>query len=141
MIHSFKANYKKSLVKHIIARSLTAQTTIDITIRALDAVCWIDLAWRSITELTIQNTFTAAGFKHRQIEQLLVIIHFDTINSSLSTLHGLSTSLNDFSLMDSGINDVTIVLDGLLKHLVISGSTMTASEFINIDSHVPTFYE
>ena len=63
VIHPFKANYRKSLVKHIIASCSTAHTTSDITITALDAVCWIDSAWQSSTKSTIQNTLTVAGFK------------------------------------------------------------------------------
>ena len=55
VIHSFKAHYRKSLVKHIIARSSTAQTTTDITISALDAVYWIHSACRRVTDTTIQT--------------------------------------------------------------------------------------
>ena len=134
VIRSFKAHYRKHLVKHVIARSSIAQTSSDITITALDAVCWIDLAWKCITESTIQNTFTAAGFKEKQIEHLPGIVTSDTTNGSSSTLNHLST-------MDFGVNEAVTVLDGLLKHVMISGSTMTAGEYINIDSHVPTFNE
>ncbi|CAF3341955.1 unnamed protein product [Rotaria sp. Silwood2] len=134
VIHSFKANYRKSLVKHIIASCSTAQTTGDITITALDAVCWIDSAWKSVTKSTIQNTFTAAGFKQQQIDPLPCIIPPDTTN-------GVSSTSNDLLLMDFGINEETKILDNLLKHVVISGSTLNANEFINIDSHAPTFNE
>jgi len=113
VIHSFKANYRTSLVKHIIASSSAAQTTSDITITALDAVCWIDSARKSVTESTIQNTFTAVGFKQKQIEHLPDIITSDTINGSSSTF-------NDLSSMHFGINEVTKVLDGLLLDFVSS---------------------
>ena len=43
--------------------------------------------------------------------------------------------------MDFCVNEETKVLDNLLKHVVISGSTMNANKFINIDSHAPTFNE
>ena len=43
--------------------------------------------------------------------------------------------------MDFCVNEETKVLDNLLKHVVISESTMNADEFINIDSHAPTFNE
>jgi hypothetical protein len=79
VMHSFKANHRKSLVKYIIASFSAVQTTSDITTTALDAVCWIDSAWKSVTEPTIQNTFTAAGFKQKQIEHLPDIITSDTI--------------------------------------------------------------
>ncbi|CAF4043586.1 unnamed protein product [Rotaria sordida] len=134
VIHTFKANYRKSLVKHIIASCSTAQTTSDITITALDAVCWIDSAWKSVTKSTIQNTLTAAGFKQQQIDPLPCIIPPDTTN-------GASSTSNELLSMDFGMNEETKVLDNLLKHVVTSGSTMNANEFINIDSHAPTFNE
>ncbi|CAF1348282.1 unnamed protein product [Rotaria sordida] len=112
----------------------TVQTTSDITITALDTVCWIDSAWKSVTKSTIQNTFTAAGFKQQQIDPLPCIIPPDTNN-------GASSTSNELLLMDFGMNEETKVLDNLLKHVVTSGSTMNANEFINIDSHAPTFNE
>lgn len=134
VIHSFKVNYRKHLVKHIIARSSVAQTSSDITITALDAVCWIDSAWKSVTESTIQNTFKAAGFKEKQIELLPNVVTFDHTNGSLSTL-------NDLPTIECGAKETVTELDELLKHAVISGPPMTADEYINIDSHVPAFNE
>jgi hypothetical protein len=61
VIHVFKVQYRKCLVKHIIARCSTARSAEEIVISALDAVNWIDLSWRSVTEVTIQHTFHAAG--------------------------------------------------------------------------------
>ncbi|CAF4196759.1 unnamed protein product, partial [Rotaria sordida] len=63
VIRTFKAHYRRQLVQHIIASADVAHTADDIVITALDAICWIDLAWKSITELTIQNTFKRAGFQ------------------------------------------------------------------------------
>ncbi|CAF3818558.1 unnamed protein product, partial [Rotaria sp. Silwood1] len=134
VIHLFKANYRKCLVKHIIARSSAVKTPSNITITALDAICWSDSACKSVTQSTIQNTFTAAGFKEKKIENLPGIINSGATN-------GLSSTLNDLSTIDFVANEAVTVLDGLLKHTVISGSTMTASELISLDSHVPIFNE
>lgn len=131
VIRSFKAHYRKSLVKHVIARSTTAQTANDINITALDAVFWIDSAWQSVTNNTIRNTFLAAGFKEKQAENLT-----DGINLMISDS---SSRLDDLSVIDVGINEEMQVLDGLLKHVIISGETMVASEFVNLDLNVPPF--
>jgi hypothetical protein len=61
VIHTFKVQYRKCLVKHIIARCAKARSVDDIVISALDAVNWINLSWRAVMEATIQHTFRAAG--------------------------------------------------------------------------------
>ncbi|CAF4636263.1 unnamed protein product, partial [Rotaria magnacalcarata] len=62
VIHSFKCYYRQKLVKHIIAQCTLAQTADQISITVLDAIKWIDLSWKSVTENTIKNCFRAAGF-------------------------------------------------------------------------------
>lgn len=44
VIHAFTVQYRKYLVKHIIARCSIARSIEDIVINALDAVNWIDLS-------------------------------------------------------------------------------------------------
>ncbi|CAF1351711.1 unnamed protein product [Rotaria sordida] len=61
IIRAFKAHYRKYLVKHIIACCAMAQTPDDIKITCLDAIYWIDAAWRAITDATICNTFCTAA--------------------------------------------------------------------------------
>ena len=46
VIQTFKANYRRQLVQYIIAYSNTAHSTDDIVITALDAIFWIDTAWK-----------------------------------------------------------------------------------------------
>ena len=118
VIHSFKAHSRKSFVKHIIASSSFVQTASDIAITPLDAVYWIDLAWKSVTYTTIQNTFAAAGFKEKLPE----------------------TSLDKMT-SNTTIDETMQVLDDLLKHIIVGGSTMTTTEFINLDDHASTFNE
>ncbi|CAF3815120.1 unnamed protein product [Rotaria sordida] len=48
-------------VKHIIACCAMTQTPDDIKITCLDAIYWIDAAWRAITDATICNTFCTAA--------------------------------------------------------------------------------
>ncbi len=62
VIRSFKCHYRQKLVKHIIAQCSVAGTVDQISITALDAVNWIDLSWKAVTELTIQNGFRAVDF-------------------------------------------------------------------------------
>ena len=52
------------LVKHIIAQCTVAHGYVQITITALDACRWIDLAWTKVTITTISNTFHKVGFVH-----------------------------------------------------------------------------
>lgn len=60
VIHSFKAHYRKHLVKHVITRCSTARSVEDIVVSARDAVNWIDTSWQAVTEVTIRHTFLAA---------------------------------------------------------------------------------
>ncbi len=62
VIRTFKAHYRRHLIQHIIANAATVYSADAVIITALDAICWIDLAWKSVTESTIRNTFRKAGF-------------------------------------------------------------------------------
>lgn len=92
VIRNFKANYRRQLVQHIIASSKTAYSADDVVITALDAVCWIDNAWKSITESTIRNTFREAGFQ--------MPISVSNSTSSLSKESNESISIDDTSFDD-----------------------------------------
>ncbi|CAF1172021.1 unnamed protein product [Rotaria sordida] len=56
VIRAFKAYYRRSLVKHIIASAGVAAKADDINVTALDAVYWIQNTWDAVTETTIRNT-------------------------------------------------------------------------------------
>ena len=62
-IRAFKAHYRKQSVQRIIANASSAYSVEDIKINALDAIWWIDGAWKSVTEATIQNTFKSSNWK------------------------------------------------------------------------------
>jgi hypothetical protein len=125
IIHSFKCHYRQKLVKHIIAQCTAARTVDQITVTALDAIKWIDLSWKDVTETTIKNTFRAAGFVH-----------------SSPTMH-LPTTNPDASIKtdpeSNNCNDPLKQLDSLLAHIRIGGHQLTAAEFVNIDSSIPAF--
>jgi hypothetical protein len=98
-----------------------AQSADDISVNALDTIYWIDSSWRSVTETTIRNTFRSAGFVHP--------------NSALV--------MNDDPDEDEEKDDDDVLnqLDSLLKHVSIGGREMSASDFVDIDSEVPSFNE
>ncbi|CAF2944116.1 unnamed protein product [Rotaria sp. Silwood2] len=123
IIHAFKTHYRKHLVKHIIARCTTAQTSNDIKVTPLDAIYWIDAAWKAGTDTTIRNTFHAAGFKDKQ--------HDDTITSSTDSTK---------PMYDEPHKDLKILND-LLEHVTIGGQTLNAADFADDyddDDRIPT---
>jgi len=114
VMRAFKAQYRRQLIQHVIASADVAHTVDDIIITALDAICWIDLAWRSITELTIQNTFKRAGFQVSSGAS-------DSISSEITTIDEVIVAQEQEYLND---------LDKVLNYVNIGGGTMSASDFI-----------
>ncbi|CAF3330347.1 unnamed protein product [Rotaria sp. Silwood2] len=80
IIRTFKAYYRRYLVKHIIANATIATAADDINVTALDAVHWIDSAWSAVTEASIRNTFRSVGF-----EKLSMIDGVDVFPVNLGT--------------------------------------------------------
>jgi hypothetical protein len=62
IIKSFKCHYRQRLVRHVISQYTIARTADEISIHVLEAVRWIDLGWKTVTGLTIQNGIRTAGF-------------------------------------------------------------------------------
>jgi hypothetical protein len=56
-------------------------------------------------------------------------------------VHDSSSILIDETTTGADIAEETRVLDELLKHVTVGGSKMTAEEYLNIDSDIPTFNE
>lgn len=121
IIQNFKTHYRKLLIKHVIARSATAQSTNDIVVNALDAIHWIHSSWKSVTETTIRNTFLSAGFLRPQ----------STIGDDAGAT----------SVQDETSNNALQELDALLEHVVINGRKMDALEFVQLDLHIPSCNE
>jgi hypothetical protein len=111
-IKTFKTHYRKQLVQHLIANADSANSADDISITALDAVWWIDGAWKAVTESTIQNTFKAAGF---------------TTSSSLFTTSSTATTNNK----DAVSEDTSLIeLNKILKHVNVGIDTMCTNDFV-----------
>jgi transcriptional regulator with XRE-family HTH domain len=122
VINSFKCHYRRMLVKHIIAQCTMAHSIDQINVTALDAIRWIDEAWKTVTSTTIRNGFSSAGFC-----------------SIPSNQH---TSDHDIVLTNEDEHQSSIKnLDDLLSHLGMDGNRMSAIELINIDSNIPVFNE
>ncbi|CAF3678409.1 unnamed protein product, partial [Rotaria socialis] len=115
------------LVKHIIAQCTLAQTADQISITVLDAIKWIDLSWKSVTENTVKNCFRAAGF----------IRSSSTPSSSMTNMDIIVETDIESNNSDNPLQQ----LHSLLVHLRIGGSQLTAAEFVDIDSCIPTFNE
>jgi hypothetical protein len=114
IIRTFKAYYRRYLVKHIIANANAAQTADDVNITALDAICWIDQSWRSITEATIRNTLKVAGF------EMPVVL--DDSTSVTPILDITDVVVNENKCIED--------LDKVLKHISIDGTIMSAIDFV-----------
>lgn len=112
------------MVKHIIAQSTTAQTADQISTTVLDAIKWIDLSWKVVTELTIQNAFRTAGF-----------VQFSPSSSIDNDI------IVEGDLEPNGSNDPLQQLDSLLSLIKIGGQHLTAAEFVDIDSCIPAYNE
>lgn len=114
IIRTFKAHYRRYLVKHIIANANRAMTADDIKITALDTVYWVESAWHAVTQVTILNTFRSAGF-----ERSSVFNGVDVTQMALTT----SDSIN---MEEKSMEE----LDRVLEHLAIGGQTMSALEYV-----------
>ena len=133
VIHSFKCHYRTHLVKHLIASCTAAETANDITVTALDVVRWIDLVWNAVSQITIKNTFGAAGFKDDDKAQE----HSDGGHSTSQTAATTRTNM----IEDPEISRAMQMLDSLLTHIAVDGERMTAEQFSEIDEKIPTFNE
>ncbi|CAF5063826.1 unnamed protein product, partial [Rotaria magnacalcarata] len=106
---------------------MTSQTADQISITVLDAIKWIDLSWKSVTENTIKNCFRAAGF----------IRSSSTLSSSMTNMDIIVETDIESNNSDNPLQQ----LHSLSVHLRIGGSQLTAAEFVDIDSCIPTFNE
>ena len=112
VIRTSKARYRRHLIQHIITNAATAFSADEFVITALDAICWIELAWNSVTELTIRNTFIKAGFE----------ILTDSSRSNYPSAPPAEDSIQE--------NESLAELGKVLKHLTIGGHAMSADDFV-----------
>ncbi|CAF2109176.1 unnamed protein product [Rotaria magnacalcarata] len=114
--------WRKSL--KTICETLTAD---QISITVLDAIKWIDLSWENVTENTIRNVFRAAGFIHSSSTSSSSMMNMDIIIET-----DIESNNSDNPLQQ---------LELLLAHIDIGGPQLTAAEFVEMDSCIPTFNE
>ncbi|CAF4130639.1 unnamed protein product, partial [Rotaria magnacalcarata] len=111
------------LVQHVIANANNVYASNDIVITALYAVCWIDSAWKFITETTLRNTFRQAAFDTTVVS--LDPILTQTIFANEDNAEHENKCLHD--------------LDKVLKHVTIGGNVMSVADFVSVDEDVPVF--
>ncbi|CAF1317513.1 unnamed protein product [Rotaria magnacalcarata] len=104
-----------------------AQTADQISITVLDAIKWIDLSWENVTENTIRNGFRAAGF----------IYPTSTSSSSMMNMDIIIETDIESNNSDNPLQQLEL----LLAHIDIGGPQLTAAEFVEMDSCIPTFNE
>ncbi|CAM4850324.1 unnamed protein product [Rotaria magnacalcarata] len=102
-------------------------TADQISITVLDAIKWIDLSWENVTENTIRNVFRAAGFIHSSSTSSSSMMNMDIIIET-----DIESNNSDNPLQQ---------LELLLAHIDIGGPQLTAAEFVEMDSCIPTFNE
>lgn len=118
IIRSFKCFYRQLLVKHIIAQCTTARNCDQISVTALDACRWIDLAWNKVTVTIVSNCFLKAGFSQVSSDQ------------QSPNVHALSVDEDESALKQ---------LDDLLSHIAVNDERMSAAELVSIDDDIPAF--
>ena len=129
VIRSFKAHYRSRLVKHIISSCTLAKTIAEVVITALDAIHWIDAAWKDVTDTTIRNTFRTAGFTQNQPSPT---IGDDDAEMDEATINSAPLPVED---------DPLKTLNDLLSHVKVDGVQLSASDFVNVDEETPVFNE
>jgi transcriptional regulator with XRE-family HTH domain len=71
IIKATKVLYRKSLVRHVLARMETCNKATDVSrsVNVFDAVQWLSSAWDLIQSSTIQKCFKKAGFSFSDDEE------------------------------------------------------------------------
>ena len=66
IIKTTKVLYRKSLVRHMLAKTETCSKATDISrsVSVLDAIHWLSSAWNDVQPATIRKCFQKAGFQH-----------------------------------------------------------------------------
>ena len=64
IIAAFKAHYRKRLMRHILAEMDDARTATELSkhVDLLDAICWLHLAWASVSSDTVAKCFAMCEF-------------------------------------------------------------------------------
>jgi hypothetical protein len=93
-------------------------------------VHWTKSAWQAVTQSTICNTFRTAGF-----------FYPNTQGDTSITMNNNSDNDLDDEIITDDVSTALRNLDALLAQINIGGHSLTANEFIEIDSETPAFNE
>ena len=108
IIQNFKTDYRKLLIKHASTTTFAAQSADNAVVTGLVAVYWIHSTRKSVKEATIRDIFRSVRFAR-----------------AVST----TAEEHSISMQES---------DSLVEHVSIGGRKMNGSEFVQMDSAVPS---
>ena len=98
IIKNFKANYRKHLVRHLIAKlSSEAQFSSEsIDISVLDAIYWIERSWNEVSVKCIKNCFSKAGFN--------IYSAHDNVADEISSLEEILIPIDELRMVGNDIS-------------------------------------
>ena len=119
IIQMFKLHFRKQLLTHVIVRidGCSSATEVTKSVTVLNAITWIDKAWKAVQPMTVTKCFLACGFP--QLPE-------SDSQADDGELHEIT----------HGIEDV----QDLLTSATTSGMevVMDAREYIQFDKDIPT---
>jgi hypothetical protein len=132
IIRSFKAHYRKRLLRHILVRMDEASEAAELAkqVTLIDCILWVDTAWKSITADTIRKCFSNCGIGERDTETPATPEEAVTLDEAvLPLLDG--TTWEDFTNCDE---DTTTTTETTTETTV---TTETEKESSNEDEEEP----
>jgi len=118
VIHDFKRQYKKMLVKDLI-KALDRKEKLQVSV--LDAINYIDKSWSSVSSQTVSNCFRHAGFiENAESEETLSdedMVDPEPLESLLQIADEKGCTVNDITAFVSIDDDVAICSQGNVKAL------------------------
>ena len=113
IIKNFKVQYRKKLLRHVIARISNDRSAPDIAkeVDILQAITWVAAAWKEVSETTIKNCFAKCGIVQQVAE-------------------------NDESKLD----DKFAELFKEITEINEAESNFTAEEYIDFDNEISSFH-
>lgn len=126
IIRTLKANYRKSLMKHLIV-SLDMRTNSRVSL--FDMLMWLKKAWEDVSTTTIQNSFFNAGFKLNNDSLIVVEADCDAeLNELINQSHALylikdKISAEEFHKFDDELQYIEVGQQVDLFNVVLQENT------------------
>ena len=94
IIQAFKLHFRKQLLTHVVARidSCSSASEVSKGVTVLNAVTWIDKAWKTVEPITITKCFHACGFPWLHESDIQADTEIDEISSGVETMQDLLSS-------------------------------------------------